>query len=91
MTTVTEPLDVSADPLLSEIADLTDLLNGVPQLHERRKRLIREARAGGYSNRQLQAAAKVSEQRLFQILQLGARKNPGTEEDPDGDSDGGSP
>lgn len=81
-----ETVDVSTDPVLSEISELSDLLE-TATAHVRASlyRKIRAARANGYSVPDLALAAKKTPPRIYQILSDSTREESddrGTPRDP---------
>lgn len=70
-----ETVDVSADPVLAEISELSDLLE-TATAHVRASlyRKIRAARASGYTVHDLALAAKKTDPRIYQILSESPRE-----------------
>ena len=63
-----DPVDVTADPELAELADISESIRIGERMVPVRDRKIREMKAKGYSVAQLIAAAGISDARVYQIL-----------------------
>lgn len=68
--------EVTVDPVLAEIAELSDLLD-TATVHVRQSlyQLIREAHRDGRSAKDIAVAAKRTEPRIYQILSEPTRKD----------------
>jgi hypothetical protein len=71
-----EPLDLSTDPKLADLADQAALIRSMPRLRKVFYDKIRDLKAQGYTWQQLAAATGYSEQMIFRIAPAGrARRN----------------
>lgn len=63
-----DPLDVTDDPELAELADISESIRIGERMTPVRDRKIRELKAKGYTVAQLIAATGISDARVYQIL-----------------------